>query len=127
MACRLLLLLAATLVAAAPPPAPDRSRRVRSGVASFYGHREAGRTTASGTPLNPRHLTAASRTLPLGTRAKVVNQATGRSVQVTITDRGPYAKDRLLDVTPKAAERLGMTRDGVAPVKVKPVALPPPR
>ena len=126
MARRLLLLLAVALVAAKPPPPLDRTKRVRSGIASFYGEREAGRTTASGKKLDPRRMTAASRTLPLGTRAKVVNQETGKAVQVTITDRGPYAKGRVLDVTSKAAEQLGMTHDGVAPVMVKPVALPPP-
>lgn len=122
--CTLLAIVCATGVAHAG--GVDRTHRVQTGKASFYGHKEAGRKTASGKPLVPSHMTAASPTLPLGTKAKVVNQDTGKSVQVTITDRGPYAKGRVLDVTPKAAETLGMTEDGVAPVTVKPISEPPP-
>ena len=69
-------------------------------------------------------MTAASPTLPLGTKAKVVNTESGKSAHVTITDRGPYAKGRVIDVTPKAAEQLGMKKKGVAPVEVKPVSKP---
>ena len=105
----------------------DRSGKVQTGVASYYGPGFAGKKTASGRPMNPDHMTAASRTLPLGTTAKVTNQDNGRSAHVTVTDRGPYAKGRVLDVSPKAADQLGMKDDGVAPVKVKPVQLPPDR
>jgi len=69
-------------------------------------------------------MTAASPSLPLGTKAKVTNARNGKSVQVTVTDRGPYAKNRILDVSPMAARRLGMKTKGVAPVTVKPVHLP---
>lgn len=95
---------------------------VQRGKASYY--RAAGARTASGKPMRTHALTAASKTLPLGTKAKVVNAKTGKSVKVTVTDRGPYAKGRILDVSPKAAEALGMKHDGVAEVKVKPVAPP---
>jgi rare lipoprotein A len=117
----------ATMLATAPLrlDAVDRSHRTQRGVASFYGHREAGRKTASGVRLAPGRMTAASPTLPLGTRAKVTNTKSGKSAQVTIIDRGPYAKGRILDVTPKAAQQLGITKtDGVAPVEVKPIAEP---
>jgi rare lipoprotein A len=103
----------------------DHSKRVQRGVASIYSRRTSGKTTASGTPLAPNKMTAASPTLPLGTRAKVTNKKTGKSAQVTITDRGPYAKGRVLDVTPKAAQQLGIKEaEGVAPVEIKPVAEP---
>ena len=103
--------------------APDRSGRVQAGAASFYSRKEAGKPTASGAPLALAHMTAASPTLPLGSKAKVINTRNGQAAQVTITDRGPYAKGRVLDVTPKAAERLGIAKkDGTAPVKVKPIA-----
>jgi rare lipoprotein A len=102
----------------------DRSRRPQVGRASYYGTHEAGRTTASGKPLKPGRLTAASKTLPLGARAKVVNMKTGKSVRVTVTDRGPYAKGRILDVSPRAAKALGMKHDGVAQVKVTPLKEP---
>jgi len=130
-ACALgLLLCAGASGAAAAPhhrhPHIDRSGRPQSGRASFYGVRGAGKTTASGTKLAPNRMTAASRTLPLGTKAKVTNVATGKSVNVTVTDRGPFAKNRILDVTPKAAHKLGMKTDGVSPVNVQPLHEPPP-
>ena len=96
-------------------------------MASFYSRGEAGKPTASGTPLALDHMTAASPTLPLGSKARVVNTRTGQAAQVTITDRGPYAKGRVLDVTPKAAERLGIVKkQGIASVKVKPISEPTP-
>ena len=103
----------------------DRSGKPQHGVASYYGVHAGGKTTASGKRFRPGKLTAASRTLPLGTKARVVNKETGKSVNVTVTDRGPYAKHRVLDVSPKAAEHLGMKADGVASVKVQPLQLPP--
>ncbi|MDB5421437.1 MAG: Rare lipoprotein [Brevundimonas sp.] len=83
---------------------------------------KAGETTASGAKFNPNHLTAASRTLPFGTQAKVTNTETGKSTKVTITDRGPYVDGRIIDVTPKAAEGLGIRSSGVAKVTVQPLA-----
>jgi rare lipoprotein A len=103
----------------------DRSGKVQKGVASYYGPGFAGKKTASGKPMKPGHMTAASPTLPLGTKAKVTNRENGRSAHVTVTDRGPYAKGRIIDVSPKAAEQLDMKDDGVAPVKVQPTELPP--
>jgi len=107
--------------AAAAPPAP-----AQTGVASYYAKSLAGKPTASGEPHEPNSLTAASRSLPLGTTAKVTNTENGRSVTVEVNDRGPYVKNRILDVSRKAAERLGFKHDGVAKVAVQPVAGPPP-
>ena len=109
-------------IAAAAPPTP-----VQTGVASYYAPQLAGKPTASGEPLKPNALTAASRSLPLGATAKVTNTENGRSVTVEITDRGPYAKNRVLDVSPKAAEHLGFKDDGVANVAVQPLKAPPER
>jgi len=67
---------------------------------------------------------AASRTLPLGTTARVTNTETGRSATVEVEDRGPYARDRILDVSPRTAEELGMKRDGTARVEVAPIEVP---
>lgn len=119
----------ATLALARTAAAPhhlDRSGRTEVGRASFEGRADAGKTTASGKAFAPGKLTAASPTLPLGTKAKVVNPATGQSVDVTVTDRGPYAKKRILDVSPKAADKLGLKQKGVAKVEVKPLSEPPP-
>jgi len=109
-------------------PHLDRSGRPQAGAASFYGTNAAGRKTASGVRFSPNRMTAASRSLPLGTTAKVTNAENGKSVQVLVTDRGPYAKNRILDVSPRAANGLGMKHTGVASVRVKPLHLPsPPR
>lgn len=104
-----------------PPPAKPAPQ---TGVASYFSPELAGKTTASGAPAAPGAMTAASPTLPLGATAKVTNTETGQSVHVTVTDRGPFAKGRILDVSPKAADRLGMKEDGVAKVKVQPVKVP---
>ena len=107
---------------------PRRLRHVAArpeiGRASYYGVHSAGRTTASGRPLAPNKLTAASPVLPLGTKARVVNLKNGRAVDVTVTDRGPFVAHRILDVSPKAARRLRMRKAGVTTVKVKPLAVP---
>jgi rare lipoprotein A len=84
-------------------------------LASFYSH---GRRTASGEKFDPGDLTAAHRTLPFGTRVRVTNVATGRSVTVRVNDRGPYVRGRAIDVSSSAAKMLGITRQGVAKVKL---------
>jgi len=101
--------------------AAPHHKHTQVGTASYYSHRFAGRKTASGARMSPSKMTAASKTLPLGTRAKVTNLNTGKSVAVTVNDRGPYAKRRVIDVSPRAAEVLDMKDDGVAPVKVEPL------
>ena len=121
-------LMAAVLLAPAGVGAAEKPKlgKTQTGDASFYSKRLAGKKTASGEHFDPQKLTAASKTLPLGTKAKVTSTETGKSVQVTVTDRGPFAQGRIIDVSPKAAETLGMKEDGVVEVKVKPVALPEP-
>lgn len=108
-------------------PEPDRSGRTRVGVASFYADFFAGRVMANGAIMDPDGDNAASRTLPLGTTAKVTNLSTGRSAVVTIQDRGPYAKHRLVDLSPATAEKIGISRDqGIARVRISPIAVPMP-
>ena len=80
----------------------------QSGIASVYST-ESGSTTASGQKLNPQALTAAHRTLPFGTKVKVTNKSNGKSVVVTINDRGPFISGRVIDVTPAAARALGFS------------------
>jgi rare lipoprotein A len=87
----------------------------RGGVASVYST-ESGGKTASGQKLNPQALTAAHRTLPFGTKVKVTNRHNGHSVVVTINDRGPFVRGRVIDVTPAAARVLGFS--GLAQVTV---------
>lgn len=104
----------------------DRSGRVQRGKASYYGPEFNGRRMADGKRFNPRSHAAASRTLPLGTTARVTNLRNGRSTRVQVEDRGPQVPSRITDVTPKAADDLGMRRQGVAPVEVAPLRVPQP-
>jgi rare lipoprotein A len=85
----------------------------QSGIASVYST-ESGSRTASGARLNPGALTAAHRTLPFGSKVLVTNRSNGRSVVVTVNDRGPFVRGRVIDVTPAAAHALGFS--GLAPV-----------
>ena len=102
---------------------PTKDRTIQSGEASYYGNEFAGEKTASGETLRLNEMTAASPTLPIGTNVRVTNQETGQSVKVRINDRGPYAEDRVIDLTPEAAKRVGIDHDeGVAPVNIAPVA-----
>ncbi len=116
------------IAAVAQQPAP----RVRSvgpremGDAAWYGGRYVGRRTSSGQVLDRIHPTAAHRTLPLNSLARVTNLDNGRSVVVKVTDRGPVSDSLVIDVSPVAAEQLDMKAAGVVPVMVEQVvALPP--
>lgn len=106
--------------AAAPEAAePEEGRALAGGEASYYGHELAGRPTASGEIFNPARLTAAHRTLPLGSRVRVTNPRTGASVVVRINDRGPFAKRRVIDLSLAAAREIGMLRSGTARVELE--------
>lgn len=112
---------------ASATPAPrhlDRSGKLRKGKASYYGREFYKKEMADGTPMNPQSNAAASKTLPLGTKARVTNLKNGNSEVVEIRDRGPYVKDRIVDLSPKTADKLGLKKDGVVPVEVKPVEVP---
>lgn len=86
------------------------------GQASWYGNREAGRQTASGERFDPSLLTAAHRRLAFGTRVKVVNLENRRSVIITVNDRGPFVKGRVIDFSLRAAKDLYMLEKGVQKV-----------
>ena len=87
-----------------------------TGIASVYSH-ESGSGTASGQKLQREALTAAHRTLPFGSKVKVTNKTNGRTVVVTINDRGPFSRGRVIDVTPAAARVLGFS--GLAQVSLE--------
>ncbi|NOT53859.1 MAG: septal ring lytic transglycosylase RlpA family protein [Deltaproteobacteria bacterium] len=110
------------------PPASSRTLPVilpqvstvsQTGMASWYGPRFHGKRTASGEVYNQHALTAAHKTLPLGSRAVVTNLNTGQSVEVRINDRGPFTKGRVIDLSHAAARLVGVVGPGVAPVKVE--------
>ena len=111
----------------APKPTPDLSARKRVGKASFYARQFFGKTMANGAPMDPQGNNAASRTLPLGTTAKVTNVETGKTAVVRIEDRGPYVDGRVVDLSPGTAAKIGLTpRKGVTKVVVAPITVPLP-
>ncbi len=106
---------------------PDFSAKTRVGEASFYANEFAGKKMADGALMDPHGDNAASKTLPLGTTAKVTNLETGKSAVVTIHDRGPYVPGRIVDLSPATAREIGIShRKGVALVVVAPIAVPQP-
>jgi rare lipoprotein A len=116
-----------TRLAVIAKPQLDHSGKRRIGKASFYARMFAGRKMANGKIMNPQNNNAASRTLPLGTTAKVTNLKTGQSAVVTIDDRGPYVEGRIVDLSPATAQDIGITRrEGVTKVEVAPITVPQP-
>ncbi len=110
---------------AVAPGAPPGGAPDQVGLATWYGDALAGHRTASGEPFDPRAMTAAHRTLPLGTWVLVTRPDTGQTVRVRINDRGPFGDPRrVIDVSRAAAERLEMVRLGVVRVEIRRVAGP---
>jgi len=137
---------AATPAIANPPPSPAEpvepaasepaaiasaagGQRVRPlggpqlGQASYYGPGFTGRRMANGRRFDPRSASVAHRTLPFGTKVLVTHLGNGRSATATVEDRGPFVRGRIIDLSPRLAEHLGMVAQGVAPVAVIPVEL----
>jgi rare lipoprotein A (peptidoglycan hydrolase) len=107
--------------------APDGEPVIeQTGEASRYAKSFQGKKTANGERFDQKKLTAAHPALPLGSKATVTNLENGKSVDVSINDRGPYVKGRDIDLSPKAAEELQITKQGVAPVKIE-AQLPEPK
>jgi rare lipoprotein A len=117
---------ASSSLPASPPDAaetegepPADNAHVEIGRASWYGREFQGRRTANGERFDRRRMTAAHPTLPLDTVVKVTNLRNGKSVEVRVNDRGPYRKGRVIDLSAKAAEELGMKSRGIALVKIE--------
>jgi rare lipoprotein A len=103
----------------------DRTGHKRVGKASFYASKYYNRTMSDGTRMRPDSNNAASLTLPLGTTARVTNLETGRSALVTIKDRGPYVRGRIIDLSPATAHRIGLEpKQGLTKVAVVPLTVP---
>jgi len=99
-------------------PEVAAAREIGGGAASFYGNELAGNPTASGERFDPNKLTAAHRTLPLGSRVRVTNPNNGESVVVRINDRGPFHGNRVIDLSLAAAREIGLLRSGVGQVRM---------
>jgi len=121
----LLLVLAGALALPAwsEQPQPHKPLKKQIGKASIYSKRFAGRKMANGERMDPNDDNAASKTLPLGTRARVTNLENGRTAVVTIEDRGPHVPGRIVDLSPATAGQIGLShKQGVAKVEVVPIA-----
>ncbi len=116
---RLVQMLAASVLLAAGPMLLSMPVRAGDGLASYYGAQFHGRRTASGERFDQHAMTAAHRTLRFGTRLRVTHARNGQSVIVTVNDRGPFVRDRIIDLSRAAARRLGMLGAGVAPVRLE--------
>ena len=121
------LLAVITVAACARAPVRPQAHGGQVGIASWYGPKFHGRRTASGEVFDMHQLTAAHRTLPLGSWVQVTNLENGRSIQVRVNDRGPFVKGRIIDLSYAAAQSLGMARQGLARVSVSPLQVLPPR
>lgn len=115
------LLIFALPVFASAKAAPGS---VQSGIASYYHDSLHGNKTASGQVYDKNRVSAAHKTLPLGTKVKVTDVTTGRSIVVRINDRGPFVKGRIIDLSRRAAAELKMIKRGIARVQVEVLSLP---
>ncbi len=118
-----LLVLALCLGACSALSAKEKNiqkhTHVTVGIASFYGAKFEGRRTASGEVFKTTEMTAAHRTLPFGTQLRVTNLRNGKSVVVRVNDRGPHIRGRIIDLSKAAAKKIGITRTGIARVKLE--------
>ena len=111
------------------PSPPARIGQTETGIASWYGNPYNGRRTSSGEIFDMEQLTAAHRTLPFNTWLEVTNLTNGKQVDVRITDRGPFIKGRIIDISLRAAREIDMVREGIVQVRIKVIgapAVPPP-
>ena len=110
-----------------PQPVPPTAKKIpaapltlpQTGEASWYGPAHQGKPTASGEKFDHTRLTAAHRSLPFGTRIKVTNLENGKTVEVEINDRGPFAENRIIDLSQAAAKALEMKESGTATVRLE--------
>lgn len=125
--CTLLVIGAATCGSAPrfePSVTTAPAVSTSTGVASWYGPGFNGKKTASGERFNENLFTAAHRTLPFGSVVRVTNLQNGRSVDVRINDRGPFAKGRVIDISKAAAKEIGIIQQGIGRVEVHVLSLP---
>ena len=115
---RLTCMLAVVLLVASMAANAAESEQ---GIASYYADSLHGNTTASGEPYDKNAMTAAHNAYPFGSEVTVTYLRTGKSVRVRINDRGPHVKDRIIDLSGAAAEKIGLRQDGVGEVTIEPV------
>jgi rare lipoprotein A (peptidoglycan hydrolase) len=97
--------------------------RVQVGIASYYGSKFHKKRTANGEIFNMYKISAAHKTLPLGTKVRVINLKNGKSLTMKINDRGPFVKGRIIDLSYKAAQKLGFVNQGTTKVRIEVIRL----
>jgi rare lipoprotein A len=105
--------------ASSPSRKGNTGMSTETGMASFYANKHNGKKTASGERFQNTKLTAAHQTIPFGTMVKVTNLSNGKTVEVRINDRGPFAKGRIIDLSRSAAKKIDMIDAGVTKVKIE--------
>lgn len=120
----LLLCAAQSGCSRAPAPSAVVPGSEQSGIASYYGNQFEGRRTANGERYRGEEFTAAHRSLPFGTRIRVTHVQSGRTVECRVNDRGPHRKGRIVDLSHRAAEALGILRQGLARVTLEVLEAP---
>jgi rare lipoprotein A len=118
------LLAAALLALASAPLLAVTPGEIQTGIASYYHDSLHGNRTASGQIYDKNKISAAHKRLPLGSKVKVTDTKTGRSIVVHINDRGPFIKGRIIDLSRRAAHELGIIKRGITPVKVEILSVP---
>jgi len=119
-----LVLLAALFATLSFSTMAAQPGQVQNGIASYYHDSLHGNKTASGQVYNKNQLSAAHKTLPLGSKVRVTDVRTGKSIVVRVNDRGPFVKGRIIDLSRQAAKQLGMIKKGVTRVKVEVLSVP---
>ncbi len=120
----LLIIGASLLLSLSGPLMAAQPGQVLTGVASYYHDSLHGNRTASGKVYNKNKLSAAHKTLPFGTHVRVTDPSSGRSIELEVNDRGPFVKGRIIDLSRRAAKKLGMINKGIAKVKVEVLRVP---
>ncbi len=120
----LLTLLAAGLAFASMSTFAAAKGTVQTGIASYYHDSLHGNKTASGQVYDKTRLSAAHKTLPLGSKVRVTDVKTGKSIVVRVNDRGPFVKGRIIDLSRRAAKELGIVKRGIAKVKMEVLSVP---
>ena len=110
-----------TGLAQTPTKPATAAAAATTGVCSYYARMHNGHITAGGEKFDSNAMTAAHRTLPMGTKLKVTNLSNGKSVVVTVNDRGPFVKGRVISVTRRAAQELGFIKQGITKVQIEQV------
>jgi rare lipoprotein A len=119
-----LALIAALFASLSLPLLAAAPGQVQKGIASYYHDSLHGNKTASGQIYNKNKMSAAHKSLPLGSKVRVTDVRTGKSIVVKVNDRGPFVKGRIIDLSRRAAAELGLLKKGVTPVKVEVLSVP---